>query len=70
MELILGAIDFKNGKDPQWSARNTATFYNASLIWGLVGPQKLFGFPEGYYHKQMIWYTLLYILYNIHCRKK
>lgn len=59
MELILSAVNFLDPKgDPQWSARSTATFYTASLIWGAVGPEKLFGLTDGYYKAQLIWFLI------------
>ncbi|KAJ3224008.1 hypothetical protein HK099_000385 [Clydaea vesicula] len=68
MELILKEVDFKNPNgDPQWSARKTATFYQASLIWGAVGPAKLFG---GYYKNRLLFFliglVLPVIIYLLH----
>ncbi|KAJ3091055.1 hypothetical protein HK102_001826 [Quaeritorhiza haematococci] len=42
-------------RDPQWSARSSATFYTASLIWGAVGPAKLFGWGAMYW-REMLWF--------------
>lgn len=31
------------GADTQWSCPSDSTFYTASVLWGLVGPQRMFG---------------------------
>ncbi|KAH7287973.1 hypothetical protein KP509_31G005700 [Ceratopteris richardii] len=39
-----------------WTCPNDRVFYNASVIWGLVGPKRIFG-PEGKY-KNLNWFFL------------
>ncbi|KAJ1659701.1 hypothetical protein IWQ61_001254 [Dispira simplex] len=40
-----------------WTCRGAHTFYSASIIWGLIGPQKMFG-PDSPYHFTL-WFFLL-----------
>jgi len=39
----------------EWKCSNTRVFYSASVIWGVIGPQKMFG-AGSYYHSLMWWF--------------
>jgi len=55
--------DFCNPKnDPKlknlvWSCPNTKVFYSASVIWGVIGPARMFG--PGAYYSTLMWSFLL-----------
>ncbi|RKP37025.1 oligopeptide transporter [Dimargaris cristalligena] len=46
-----------------WTCRGAHTFYSASVIWGLIGPSKMFG-PDSPYHLTL-WFFLLGFLLPI-----
>jgi len=40
-----------------WSCANTNVFYSASVIWGVVGPARMFG-PGALYHSLLWWFLI------------
>ncbi|KAI9596959.1 OPT oligopeptide transporter protein-domain-containing protein [Syncephalis fuscata] len=59
--LVTSKFDILSGKTPdpsgQWEARNTKIFFSASIIWGVMGPARVFGqgspyekYPNGKWH--------------------
>jgi len=51
--------DPKNIEDKNfvWACPNTKIFYSASVIWGVIGPARMFG-PGAYYSSLMWWFLL------------
>jgi len=46
--------------DLEWTCRNSVTFYSASVIWGVIGPARMFG--SGAYYSALMWFFLIGIL--------
>ncbi|CAN6479729.1 unnamed protein product [Victoria cruziana] len=44
-------------KNPLWRCPNDAVFFSASVIWGVVGPNRMFG-SEGLYVNQNWWFLV------------
>jgi len=46
-------------EDPSnvWTCPNTKIFYSASVIWGVIGPARMFG-PGAYYSSLMWWFLI------------
>jgi OPT family small oligopeptide transporter len=44
-------------KDTVWTCPNTKVFYSASIIWGVIGPARMFG-PGAYYNSLMWWFVI------------
>ncbi|CAN6448303.1 unnamed protein product [Victoria cruziana] len=44
-------------KNPLWDCPNDNVFYSASMIWGVVGPERMFG-RLGLYSKQNWWFLV------------
>jgi len=40
-----------------WTCPNTKVFYSASVIWGVIGPARMFG-PGAYYSSLMWWFLI------------
>ncbi|RKP10400.1 oligopeptide transporter OPT family [Thamnocephalis sphaerospora] len=43
--------------NPEWSCRSARVFYSASVIWGVIGPDRMFG-AQGYY-SILMWFFLI-----------
>ncbi|KAJ1652300.1 hypothetical protein IWQ61_007332 [Dispira simplex] len=54
--LMDSVEDICTDKGYPWTCRGAETFYSASVIWGLIGPAKMFG-PESPYHPTL-WFFL------------
>ncbi|RKP10409.1 OPT oligopeptide transporter protein-domain-containing protein [Thamnocephalis sphaerospora] len=50
----------------RWSCSNTRTFYSASIIWGVIGPKRLFSTTESLY-SPILWAFLIGALLPIPC---
>jgi OPT family oligopeptide transporter len=48
-------------QDGTWSCPNARVFYSASVIWGVIGPDKMFG-PTSPYHALMWWFLIGFLL--------
>ncbi|KAI9015458.1 OPT oligopeptide transporter protein-domain-containing protein [Hyaloraphidium curvatum] len=57
MDAIIRSIDLLSNPDPNWNPRASKIFYTASLIWGAVGPARLFGGSSPY--RPLLWFFLL-----------
>ncbi|RKP26649.1 OPT oligopeptide transporter protein-domain-containing protein [Syncephalis pseudoplumigaleata] len=59
--LLTTKFDILSGKTPdptgQWEARNTKIFYSASIIWGVMGPTRVFGGNSPY--QALLWFFLI-----------
>jgi len=44
-------------KDSVWTCPNTKVFYSASIIWGVIGPARMFG-PGAYYNSLLWWFLI------------
>jgi len=41
--VLIRTVDGICGEHPPWTCRSAKTFFSASVIWGLIGPMKMFG---------------------------